>query len=445
MATRKGRGRREETPPDGPIPSVSSTPEELMLAALEGGGGYETGRFLYTLPPDGTAEEGRRFLEERGLKVAVIRDTDGGAVSLEEFSGQDAIIFEEIGVGLVGAEGAQEMPAEMLEPERFVFGPPDFSMYPMGDTGQAAEACSGEHLRSAARILEAIAREVGGSRQPLFEMEEEPLVLGDTWGLIACKVPPSTRNGAGIRVAVLDTGVDMGHPDFAGRLPVGQTATFVGQPIQDLSSHGTHCIGTACGPKAPPGNTPRYGIGYQTSIFVGKVLTNSGFSTDGSVLRGMNWAVANRCEVISMSLGGGGGPYSAYTAAGQAALNNGCLMIAAAGNHGGATSAPANSPTIMAVASLDRNLNPSTFSGRGKIEIAAPGENVFSAVPRPRLYGTKSGTSMATPHVAGCAALWAQTSPNIRGRALWQTLQATARRLPHPPSRVGAGLVQAPA
>ena len=99
----------------------------------------------------------------------------------------------------------------------------------------------------------------------------------------------------------------------------------------------------------------------------------------------------------------------------------------------------------MSVASLDPTLAPSfAFSNFGKIEIAAPGRDVFSSVPRPVRYGTKSGTSMATPHVAGCAALWAETSPNLRGTLLWQKLLATAKPLPFTAARVGAGLVQAP-
>ena len=129
-------------------------------------------------------------------------------------------------------------------------------------------------------------------------------------GLIACKVPPSLRSGSGIKVAVLDTGFDLGHPDFAGRPVVSQT--FVGQPVQDLHSHGTHCIGTACGPKAPAGNTPRYGIAFRASIFVGKVLSNSGSGTGAGVLAGMNWAIANRCQVISMSLGSQSPVQAAY-------------------------------------------------------------------------------------------------------------------------------------
>lgn len=144
------------------------------------------------------------------------------------------------------------------------------------------------------------------------------------------------------------------------------------------------------------------------------------------------------------SLGEQGGVQPSYTAAGQAALNNGCLIIAAAGNSGAATGYPAKSPTIMSVASLDATLTPSSFSNFGKVEIAAPGRDVFSSWPRPTRYKTISGTSMATPHVAGCAALWAETSPNMRGLTLWRKLQASARRLPFPARRVGAGLVQAP-
>lgn len=174
------------------------------------------------------------------------------------------------------------------------------------------------------------------------------------------------------------------------------------------------------------------------------MLTNSGSGSGAGVLAGMNWAIANRCQVISMSLGSQSPVQAAYTAAGQAALSAGCLIIAAAGNAASTTGAPANSPTIMSVASLDPDLSPSSFSNFGKIEIAAPGRDVFSSWPRPTRYRTISGTSMATPHVAGCAALWAQTSASMRGMTLWRRLQSSARRLALPASRVGAGLVQAP-
>ena len=180
------------------------------------------------------------------------------------------------------------------------------------------------------------------------------------------------------------------------------------------------------------------------------MLTNSGTGTQAQILAGMNWAIANKCTVISLSLGAGIPPQPSYTAAGTAALNAGCLIVAAAGNASNRPGliapaiAPANSPTIVSVGALDSALRVAVFSCGGKVDIAGPGVNIFSSWPRPTLHNTISGTSMATPHVAGCAALWAQTSPSLRGLALRAKLTATARHLPLPATDVGTGLVQAP-
>jgi len=442
----------DETPGRTAANRVSSPVEELLLAALERGGSLETGRYLVTFK-EAAVDEGIQSLSAQGVRAVNARDFTDQAVTLESVGDAEAVVFPEIGVALISGDAAQmrgmsvhaeiaaDSPIETIEPEYFVFPEQTPTEYLRGFAGAAPSTLS-EYLRGFVRATEAIARDLGVAERPELDLDQEPLVVGATWGLIACKVPPSLRSGTGIKVAVLDTGFDLGHPDFAGRPVVSQT--FVGQPVQDLHSHGTHCIGTACGPKAPAGSTPRYGIGFRSSIFVGKVLSNSGGSVGGSVLAGMNWAIANRCQVISMSLGAPVPPQASYTAAGRAALNNGLLIVAAAGNNASSTGAPANSPTIMAVAALDPNLSPSVFSSFGKIEIAAPGRDVFSSVPRPTRYGTKSGTSMATPHVAGCAALWAESSATLRGQNLWNRLQATARRLPFPATRVGAGLVQAP-
>jgi subtilisin len=431
---------------------TSSPVDELLLAALErGDDSFETGRYLLTFK-EGAAEAGMQSLGVQGMRVADARDFDGQAVTLEDVGDADAVVFPEIGVALVGGNTAQarglsiaseiaaDGPVESIDPEYFMFAESNPSEYLRAF--QETESNPNEYLRGFLRAAETIAKDLRGVTTPPLDADLEPLVLGNTWGLTACKVPPSVRSGAGIKVAVLDTGMDLGHPDFVGRSFT--TASFVGQPVQDLNGHGTHVIGTACGPKAPAGTTPRYGIGFRTPIFVGKVLTNSGSGTMAGVLNGMNWAIANRCPVISMSLGAQIGVQPAYTNAGQAALNNGLLIIAAAGNAGAATGAPANSPTIMSVASLDRNLTPSSFSNFGKVEIAAPGRDIFSSWPRPTRYRTISGTSMATPHVSGCAALWAETAASLRGINLWRKLQQTARALPFPATRVGAGLVQAP-
>jgi hypothetical protein len=421
---------------------ASSPVEEMLLAALErGDDSLETGRYIATFK-ENAVEEGLEALGAQGLRVADARDFQGQAAVLEGVGDAEVVVFPEIGAVLLGGDAVQERamaaateiasdsPLEAIEPEYFVF-PEDV---PRHDNPR-------EYLRGFAHAVETITKDLGDVEIEV-EADEDPLVVGATWGLIRCNVPQSARSGAGIKLAVLDTGMDIGHPDFSGR-PIANS-TFVGQPVQDLHSHGTHCIGTACGPKAPTGSTPRYGTAFRASIFVGKVLSNSGSSVSGSVLAGINWAIANRCTVISMSLGSQSPVSAYYTAAGASAMSKGCLIIAAAGNAASNTGAPANSPTVLSVASLDPTLAPSAFSNFGKIEIAAPGRDIFSSVPRPIRYGIKNGTSMATPHVAGCAALWAESSASLRGMTLWKRLQATAKKLPYPAARVGAGLVQAP-
>ena len=429
------RGRRQASSTDM---SASSVDEMLLAAMARGDGSFETGRYLVTFK-EGALKEGVAALGRRGLRTADAREFTSQAVNTYDVGDADSLVLPEVGVALVTsaafaerglsvqAEIASDSPIESIDPEYFVF---------------ANDAS--DYLRGFSRAVEVIGRDIGlGAELRLPDAEEEDAqVAGATWGLVKCRVPQSARSGAGIKVAVLDTGMDLAHPDLAGRTVVSQT--FVGQPVQDLHGHGTHCIGTSCGPLAPAGATPRYGIAHKATIFAGKVLTNSGSGSQAAVLAGMNWAIANRCAVISMSLGSRASVQPAYTAAGRAALSNGCLIIAAAGNETLQTGAPANSPTIMSVASLDPNLRPSSFSNFGKIEIAAPGRDVFSSVPRPQRYGTMSGTSMATPHVAGCAALWAETSASLRGMNLWNKLLSTARPLGLPTSKVGRGLVQAP-
>lgn len=419
--------------------SIAATTDDLLLAALEAGEDpLKTGRFLVTFK-QGAANAAMKFLKARsGLRMASARDFTGQAVDFSAAGDADGLVFPEIGVALVTGQAlssrglsAKAMaddagPVQSVDPEFFMF---------------ATDVDPVEYLRGFMAATKAISADLAG-------IDVVAQVAGVTWGLNACRVPLSAFNGTGIRVAVLDTGFDLGHPEFAGRAFV--TSTFAGQPVQDLNGHGTHTAGTATGPNAPAGPFQRYGIAFRSSIFIGKVLTNSGSGTQAQVLAGMNWAIANRCPVISMSLGAPIPVQPSYTAAGSAALASGCLIVAAAGNASNRpgsiqpAGAPANSPTIVSVAALDMNLRVAIFSNGGKIDIAGPGVNTFSSWPRPTLHNTISGTSMATPHVAGCAAFWAHTSAALRGNALRARLLATARRLPLPASDVGAGLVQAP-
>ena len=187
-------------------------------------------------------------------------------------------------------------------------------------------------------------------------------------------MPPSIRSGKGIKVAVLDTGMDFKHPilldDPSPAPPLSDN------PFKICMAMARIALEQQQGQKLA-GTTPRYGIGYKTSIFTGKVLSNTGSGTQAGVLAGMNWAIANRCPVTSMSLGSQSPVHPAYTAAGQAALNNGCLIIAAAGNASSNTGSPANSPTIMSVASLDKHLAPSFSLILGKLKLQRREEMCF--------------------------------------------------------------------
>ncbi len=280
-----------------------------------------------------------------------------------------------------------------------------------------------------------------------------------TWGLQATRVNTSRFNGQGIKVAVLDTGFDFQHPDFRGRAITNRS--FSGFPVQDIHGHGTHCVGTACGPLRPITGVRRYGVASAAQIFVGKVFNNNprpGAAT-GNVIAGIDWAITNGCKVVSLSLGAAiNQKILQYEIPIQRALNRGTLVIAAAGNNAGRPAnvgfvePPANADAAMAVAAIDNQLRIASFSARsslitgvgGKVNIAGPGVNVFSSVPVSKgKHAFFNGTSMATPHVAGIAALLAQ-STRLSGVALWNKLLQTARPLSLSSMDVGSGLVQAP-
>lgn len=279
-----------------------------------------------------------------------------------------------------------------------------------------------------------------------------------TWGLQASGVTDSPYTGAGVRLAILDTGFHLAHPDFAGRAI--QNRSFIqGENVEDGHGHGTHVAGTACGPLVA-GQGPRYGVAPDAELFVGKVLSNAGSGTDGSILAGIEWAVRNNCDIISMSLGAPvlpGQPYSRiYEMIAQRAMSQGSVIIAAAGNDSrrpnevAPVGHPANVPSIISVAALDNQLQVASFSSAGlnrsggQVDVSGPGVAVRSSWIAPQLYRSINGTSMATPHVAGIAALLAEANPGQRGVGLALLILQSTQRLPLSNQDVGVGLAQAP-
>ena len=355
-------------------------------------------------------------------------DYRAGGVDLDALGDNEAIAFETLGIAVVA-----------LDPGRLAA-----SVASAGDTQSAIVAVEPE------RVMHAIEAEQPPAETARFVDDE-----AFTWGLRATGADATGATGRGIRVAVLDTGFDLEHPDFAGR-SITSESFIAGAPAQDGHGHGTHCIGTACGP-AEPDTGRRYGVASEAEIFAGKVLSDAGSGSDAGILAGIEWAITNGCEIISMSLGADVPEVStAYETVGRRALEADCLIIAAAGNNArrssgdpGFVGRPANSPSIMAVAALDADLEIAEFSAAsnpvpgGQIDIAGPGVAVYSSWPMPRRNHTISGTSMATPHVAGLAALWSQQGAGT-AQQLWDALLDAARELELPAADAGAGIAQAP-
>jgi len=270
-----------------------------------------------------------------------------------------------------------------------------------------------------------------------------------TWGLQATRVLTSRFSGRGVRVAVIDTGLDLNHPDFRGRRIVTRLFAPEGTRPEPTNTHGTHCVGTACGPRNPVGGR-RYGIAFESDIFALKVFNDEARpgARRGDVIAAMDFANRNGCRILSLSLGSAsnGGIDTEYTRAITNLRRAGSLTIAAAGNEGESgfhVGSPASSPDAVAVAAVDQNLRRASFSNLGPLDISAPGVGTISSVIGG---GTRAlnGTSMATPHVAGIAALWAQANPNFTPDQLELSLRRSVRQLQQSAMEVGFGLVQAP-
>ena len=245
-------------------------------------------------------------------------------------------------------------------------------------------------------------------------------------------------DGAGSTVAVLDTGYDATHPDLAGL--VADSANFTtDETVTDGNGHGTHVASTVAGSGAASAGL-RKGVAPGAKLLVGKVLSDAGYGEDSWVLAGMVWAVDHDADVISMSLGGDtdDGSHPLSQAVNELSATSDSLFVIAAGNNGAQGASTVSSPgaadAALTVGAVDVHDQMAPFSSRGprfrngamKPEVVAPGVDVTAARAAgtelgpvvDERYITISGTSMATPHVAGLAAILQQRHPAWTGEQL---------------------------
>ena len=249
----------------------------------------------------------------------------------------------------------------------------------------------------------------------------------EAWGI--------TTGSPGVKIAILDSGIDQNHPDLMDKVVVDIEFTD-SETVDDLYGHGTHVAGIAA---ADTNNEIGVaGIGYESSLMNVKVLGDTGYGAYSWIAEGIIWAADNGADVINLSLGG---PRKSTTlkSAVDYAWSQGVVIVAAAGNSSNPSKTyPGYYDKCIAVAATNNNDVKASFSSYGSwVDVAAPGENVYSTFPnhpfylqtaygRSQNYDFGNGTSMSTPFVAGIAALvWAK-DPTLSNQDVRNRIEQTA-------------------
>ncbi|MEV7618051.1 S8 family serine peptidase [Streptomyces sp. NPDC089799] len=257
-------------------------------------------------------------------------------------------------------------------------------------------------------------------------------------------------DGKGVKIAVLDTGIDATHPDLAGQVIGAQDFSGSGSPA-DRFGHGTHVASIAAGTGAKTGGRFK-GVAPGAKLLNGKVLDDNGSGADSGILAGMEWAVTQGAQVVNLSLGGPDGPDidPLEAAVNKLSAEKGVLFAISAGNSGpsatGTIGSPGSADAALTVGAVDdadvlarfSSTGPRTGDGAVKPDVTAPGVDITAAAApgsvierevgqNPAGYLTISGTSMAAPHAAGAAALLKQQNPQRTGAELKGILTASTK------------------
>jgi subtilisin family serine protease len=274
--------------------------------------------------------------------------------------------------------------------------------------------------------------------------------LDNSWGVkrIGAGVVHGCNTGAGVNVAIIDTGIDYTHTDLDDNYEGGYDYVNNDNDPMDDHGHGTHCAGIVA---AEDNDEGVVGVAPEANLYAVKVLDDAGSGYTSDVVYGIQWSMNNGMQIISMSLGGGG-PSDSLESACNNAYNSGIVVVAAAGNSGAprrgrvttTVGYPAAYNSVIAVSATDDTDTIASFSSRGaEVELAAPGVYIYSTYLGGE-YETLSGTSMSCPHVSGTAAL--VIASGITGAAaVREQLDSTAEDLGDPgrDTLYGYGLVDA--
>ncbi|MFI1094104.1 S8 family peptidase [Streptomyces sp. NPDC020917] len=362
-------------------------------------------------------------IDPRLFDVRALLDAGYGTKGTSASGAVDMIVQHPKGTAAAGR--ARTAAGSAAHPRRSISR---LGLTPLEPGGRADAVTTWQHLTAGGRSLAGGATKVwlDGRMHVALDKSVPQINAPQAWA--------DGYTGKGVTVAVLDTGVDFSHPDLAGR--VATSANFLGgTSAQDDYGHGTHVAATIASV-----DTTYRGVAPDASLAVGKVCDSTGTCPTSALLAGIDWAVNTvHAKVVNLSLGGPADETDpAIAVINDLSAKDGTLFVVAAGNDGengpGSVGAPAIANSALAVGAVDSADQLAVFSSRGprpsdnavKPDITAPGVNIVAA----KLGGghtSKSGTSMATPHVAGSAALVAQAHPDWTGEQIKTALMNSAK------------------
>lgn len=324
-----------------------------------------------------------------------------------------------------------------------------------GNDDLAAIRQAGGHVKHSFDIIPAVAVELPEPavralqrRKNVSYIEPDAMVTVDSqtvpWGITRTEAPKvwNTSVGSGVRVAILDTGIDPNHADLRVR---GGVNTIGGSDWVDRNGHGTHVAGTVA---ALQNSIGVVGMAPHADLYAVKVMGDNGSGTLSSLIAGLDWSVNNGMHIVNMSLSTSSDSVALRSAVDRANAA-GVLLVAAAGNNGDSSGTgdviryPARYESVIAVAATDQNNRRASFSATGAaLELSAPGVGIVSTIHGNR-YSSFNGTSMAAPHVAGAAALIWAANPSMKNTDVRRALREGAVNIGIR-NHFGFGLVNAP-
>lgn len=257
------------------------------------------------------------------------------------------------------------------------------------------------------------------------------------------KAPAAWKHSTGqrVRIGIIDTGIDIRHPDLRRSIAGGINLLFPQMPPYDDNGHGTHIAGTIAASSESNGAR---GIAPGALLYAIKAFDSNGTAYVSDIVSGIDWCVRHRIRIINMSFG-----LHARSRALEEAINRayraGAIIVASSGNDGRRSiDYPGRYPEVISVGATNRSGEIAVFSNKSRsIDIYAPGENIRSTWPHGR-YGQLNGTSMATSHVSGVVALMLAVKPQLRSNEIRNLLQKSATPLRTRDSRIRRfGIVQA--